>query len=85
MAKKVTSDVYTLSAVLKGIDELKHARRIALKKNPNFTALDGHIESLEEWASLWASEAGTEAENDPTVNACVKLLDSYKVEHRPYA
>ena len=74
-----------LSEALQAVAALKRCRTFGLSKNPSFTAHDSRIEELEEWCSLWASEAGTQEDNDPIEKACIEMLDRAQLDHRPYA
>jgi hypothetical protein len=84
-SKKIQSDIDVTKETCEAIVALKKARTIAIGHNPRFAALDSTIEQLEEWVSLWASESGLQETNDPTMDACIRVLDNYQIEHRPYA
>lgn len=52
-----SKDMQVLSKACKGILYLKAAEKLAQKENPQFSALEPAIDSLEEWANLWLSES----------------------------
>lgn len=75
----VQRDIVVLATACAAIQQLKIAQRGGKARgHSEFTALDGAIEDLEQWATWWADESGFEG-GDATQKACATIIRNYRI------